>query len=213
MAPPVAVGARLQTDAASCARRASTVFDSSMVMVIGPTPPGTGVIQAAFSRAESKSTSPHSLPSGRRLMPTSMTTAPGLIMSPVTMRGLPVATTRTSARRVWLARSRVFEVQIVTVALRLSSMIAIGLPTMLLRPTTTASLPCQLHPDAVQHRHAPSRRAGRKAGFADHQAAHVLDVKAVDVLRHGRSFRAPSPRSPAWAAAAAPECRGCGDRR
>jgi hypothetical protein len=33
-----------------------------MVMVIGPTPPGTGVIAPATSLADSKSTSPHSLP-------------------------------------------------------------------------------------------------------------------------------------------------------
>ena len=41
-----------------------------------------------------ESTSPTSLPSGSRLMPTSTTAAPGLIMSPVMSRGLPVATTR-----------------------------------------------------------------------------------------------------------------------
>jgi hypothetical protein len=35
-------------------------LDSSIAMVIGPTPPGTGVIHAARSRAASKSTSPHS---------------------------------------------------------------------------------------------------------------------------------------------------------
>jgi hypothetical protein len=113
-----------------------------MVMVIGPTPPGTGVIIPATSLALSKSTSPHSLPSGRRLMPTSITTAPGLIMAPVTILGLPVATTSTSARFVWNARSRVFDVQMVTVASLASSISACGLPTMLLRPTTTASAPC-----------------------------------------------------------------------
>ena len=51
-------------------------------MVIGPTPPGTGVIQAARSLAAAKSTSPTSLPSAPRLMPTSMTIAPCLIQSP-----------------------------------------------------------------------------------------------------------------------------------
>ena len=45
-------------------------------MVIGPTPPGTGVMYEAFSRTPSKSTSPTSRPSGSRLMPTSITTAP-----------------------------------------------------------------------------------------------------------------------------------------
>jgi hypothetical protein len=45
-------------------------------IVIGPTPPGTGVIQPATAFAASKSTSPQSLPSARRLTPTSMTMAP-----------------------------------------------------------------------------------------------------------------------------------------
>src|SRR5688572_5453406 len=42
--------------AASCAAR--SVLFSSMVMVIGPTPPGTGVMSDATSRADAKSTSP-----------------------------------------------------------------------------------------------------------------------------------------------------------
>ncbi len=76
-----------------------------------------------------------------RLMPTSTTTAPGLIMSPVIIFGFPVATTRMSAIEVYCLRSRVFDVQIDTVALRASSINAIGLPTILLRPTTTALQP------------------------------------------------------------------------
>ena len=56
-------------------------------MVIGPTPPGTGVMAPATLTASAKSTSPTSLPlpSGftMRLMPTSMTMAPGLIQSPL----------------------------------------------------------------------------------------------------------------------------------
>jgi hypothetical protein len=39
------------------------VFISSMVIVIGPTPPGTGVMCDATSLTPAKSTSPHSLPS------------------------------------------------------------------------------------------------------------------------------------------------------
>ena len=39
----------------------STVFCSSMVMVIGPTPPGTGVMNPARSLASWKATSPTSL--------------------------------------------------------------------------------------------------------------------------------------------------------
>ena len=40
----------------------------SMATVIGPTPPGTGVIQAARAAAGANSTSPQSVPSGKRLM-------------------------------------------------------------------------------------------------------------------------------------------------
>lgn len=36
---------------ARCSPRACRVFSSRVAMVIGPTPPGTGVIQAAFSFA------------------------------------------------------------------------------------------------------------------------------------------------------------------
>jgi len=39
------------------ARAASSVFSSSIAMVIGPTPPGTGVIAEAIAEADSNSTS------------------------------------------------------------------------------------------------------------------------------------------------------------
>ena len=71
----------------------------SMQMVIGPTPPGTGVIFPAISFAFSKSTSPlriafpvfSFLPT--RLTPTSVTVEPGLIHSGFTRPGTPAATT------------------------------------------------------------------------------------------------------------------------
>src|SRR6266850_2449111 len=53
----------------------------------------------------------------------------------------PIAATRMSAVRHTPGRSRVFEWQMVTVALALVSNIAVGLPTMSLRPTTTAFCP------------------------------------------------------------------------
>jgi hypothetical protein len=95
----------------------------------------------ATSRTASKSTSPTSLPSGNRLMPTSITTAPGLTMSALIMRALPTAATRMSAWRVIAPRSRVFEWQIVTVAPALSSSSDMGFPTIVERPTTTACDP------------------------------------------------------------------------
>src|SRR5215470_5212933 len=84
-----------------------SVFFMSMAMVMGPTPPGTGVMARARLDADSKSTSPASLPESRRFTPTSMTTAPSLIMSPVMKRGRPAATQRMSARRQCAPRSRV----------------------------------------------------------------------------------------------------------
>ncbi len=58
---------------APAARR---VLASSMARVMGPTPPGTGVMYDALSTTASKSTSPTILPFSSRLMPISMTTAP-----------------------------------------------------------------------------------------------------------------------------------------
>src|SRR5260221_467282 len=71
-------------------------------MVMGPTPPGTGVIAPATAAASPKLTSPTSrnLPSrSTRLMPTSITDAPGLTQSPRTISARPTAATRMSARR------------------------------------------------------------------------------------------------------------------
>src|SRR5579862_1892703 len=64
-------------------RAAITVLASSIVIVIGPTPPGTGVIAPATSLTLAKSTSPTSLLS-TRVVPTSITTAPGLTISALT---------------------------------------------------------------------------------------------------------------------------------
>src|SRR5882724_12986679 len=77
------------------AQAARTVFTIRQAMVIGPTPPGTGVIAPAISEASAKLTSPTSfdlpLAPGTRLMPTSITVAPGLIQSPRTISGRPIA--------------------------------------------------------------------------------------------------------------------------
>src|SRR5262249_27022216 len=70
---------------------ARTVLYSSMVMVMGPTPPGTGVMAEASGRTTSKSTSPVSRPSGSRFMPTSTTAAPGRTMSAVRKWVWPMA--------------------------------------------------------------------------------------------------------------------------
>src|SRR4029077_3373098 len=89
------------------AHAARSVFTSKHATVICPTPPGTGVIAPATLSASVKATSPtrRVLPSaaGRRLMPTSITVAPGLIQSPRTISALPTAASTSSARSLGLA--------------------------------------------------------------------------------------------------------------
>ena len=55
----------------------------SIAIVRRPTPPGTGVIAPATSTALSKSTSPTNYLGAMRLIPTSITVAPGFIISAV----------------------------------------------------------------------------------------------------------------------------------
>ncbi|MDT4887259.1 hypothetical protein FQZ97_1236910 [compost metagenome] len=62
-------------------------------------------------------------------------------MSAVSTLRLPTAATMTSACSVMALRSFVALWQMVTVAFCCSSIMAMGLPTMLLRPITTACLP------------------------------------------------------------------------
>ena len=74
-------------------------------MVIGPTPPGTGVMKEHFGATSSNFTSPVSLNPlfmaglGTRVVPTSRTTAPSFTMSAVTKFGCPMAAIRMSAVR------------------------------------------------------------------------------------------------------------------
>ena len=77
-------------------------------MVIGPTPPGTGVMNPAFSLTASKSTSPRSLPL-TLFVPTSITTAFSLTISFFINPALPTAATKISAFFVSAARSLVLE--------------------------------------------------------------------------------------------------------
>src|SRR5262249_31676208 len=93
---------------------ASTTLVSSIALVIGPTPPGTGARYPA-TLATSSATSPVS-PASVRVIPTSTTAAPGLIMSAVISPGRPAAATTMSARDTSAARSRVPVWHSVTVA-------------------------------------------------------------------------------------------------
>ena len=118
-------------------------------------------------------------------MPTSMTTAPGFTMSAVIICGRPAATIRMSARRVCDARSRVRLWQTVTVASTPGCTIsdAIGLPTMLLRPTITQSAPAVVTPLACSMYSTPAGVHGAKPSFSPiEQLADVHRMEAVDVL-------------------------------
>ena len=64
----------------------SIVFFNKQAMVIGPTPPGTGVNALAFFETSSKSTSP-TIPLSVLLIPTSITIASFLTQSPFTSSG------------------------------------------------------------------------------------------------------------------------------
>ena len=83
---------------------------------------------------------------------------------------MPIAATRMSAARQKAAMSRVRLWQIVTVASApfCEQQRAIGLPTMSLRPITTACLPVDLDARDLQHAHhaVPACRAGSAAGPA-----------------------------------------------
>ena len=126
------------------------VFSIRQQIVIGPTPPGTGVMTDAFGSMAAKSTSPQSLPvSGSRFTPTSITTAPSETMSEVTNLGRPIATTRISALRVTEGRSAVRLCAMVTVAFSSRRSLETGRPTILLRPMTTARLPLISTPAAL----------------------------------------------------------------
>ena len=86
----------------------SNVFLSKHAMVIGPTPPGTGVIALATFFEDSKSTSPTILPLAL-FIPTSITIASFFIQSPFTISLTPTAAISMSALLHSVFRSFVFE--------------------------------------------------------------------------------------------------------
>ena len=73
------------------------MFSISIAIVIGPTPPGTGVIKDTFSYTEVKSTSPKR-PAFVRLIPTSTTIAPCFTNEPSIKLGFPTADTIISSK-------------------------------------------------------------------------------------------------------------------
>ena len=74
------------------------------------------------------------------------------------------------------------EWQIVTVACRCRSSSAAGFPTMLLRPITTASAPCELDAVLVEQLEDAERRSGHVRGRAGEKQPRIQRMDAVDVL-------------------------------
>ena len=160
-----------------------------------------------------KSTSPHSLPAALRFMPTSMTTAPGLTIAPVSVLARPTAATTTSARRVCAPRSGVRLWQIVTVASACEQHQRHRLADGVAAADDDRVLAAQVDAGALDQLHAAPRRARAKAGQAGDQAAGALDRVAVDVLVGARSPRSRAPARCASAAASGPGCRAPTGRR
>ena len=150
-------------------------------MVIGPTPPGTGVIAPATSLAEAKSTSPTNrvLPGSApatRLIPTSITVAPGLSQAPVTISARPTAAITMSARRTTSARSLVRLWAMVTVQFSARSSCATGLPTSTERPITTASLPERSPSNSLASIRQPSGVQGTRPGKPEASRPALIGV-------------------------------------
>mmetsp|Transcript_19828 Transcript_19828/g.62330 ORF Transcript_19828/g.62330 Transcript_19828/m.62330 type:complete len:236 (+) Transcript_19828:713-1420(+) len=142
---------------------------SRMAKETWPMPPGTGVIFEATFTASSKQTSPTILTApvlgfGALFMPTSITTAPGLIQEPLTKCGRPAQATRMSARRTTLSMSSVWEWQTVTVQSWAVRSAATGAPTVLERPRTTAVLPARPTPERSSSSMMAVGTAGRAVG-------------------------------------------------
>ena len=113
------------------------------------------------------------------------------------------------------------EWQIVTVACRWSNSSAIGLPTMSLRPITTARVPGDADLRSLQQLDDAGRRAGHERRAVLHEPADVDRMEPVHVLvgadrvEHlAFGVRRPSPRAAATARGCrrGPRC-GSGDRR
>ena len=92
----------------------SIVFFSKQAIVIGPTPPGTGVSALAFFETSSNATSP-TIPLSVLLIPTSITIVSFLTQSPLTNSGIPTAAIIISASKHSAFKSFVLECVIVTV--------------------------------------------------------------------------------------------------
>ena len=145
-------------------RAARTVLRSSIAIVIGPTPPGTGVSRPARARDGRVDVADEPAVGAvdadvddRRALasPCRRVTMPG---------DADRGDEHVGARASRAARSRVREWQIVTVACRCRRSSATGLPTMSLRPITTAFAPSSSTPYSSSSASTPSGVPGTCAG-------------------------------------------------
>ena len=84
------------------------MFFNKHAIVIGPTPPGTGVRAFAFFETSSNATSP-TIPLSVLFIPTSITIVSFLTQSPFTSSGIPTAATIISASKHSAFKSYVLE--------------------------------------------------------------------------------------------------------
>ena len=119
------------------------MFFIKQAIVIGPTPPGTGVRALTFFETSSNATSP-TTPFSTLFIPTSITIASFLTQSPLISSGIPTATIIISAFKHSFFRFSVYECVIVTVQFSLSRSWAIGFPFKFDLPTITAFFPLNL---------------------------------------------------------------------
>jgi hypothetical protein len=103
-------------------------------------------------------------------------------MSGVMKPGRPMAATRMSACRVISPRFRVLEWQMVTVAFSWSRSSAAGLPTVSLRPTTTACWPAMGMPLRLRISMIPAGVQGANAGLPACRRPALDGMKAVHIL-------------------------------
>ena len=200
------------------AQAARTVFASRQAIVIGPTPPGTGVIAPATFAASAKATSPT-----RRVLPPSPGDAVDADIDHGRARLDPVAAHHlrpadrgeqqigAAADRRQIARS--CECAIVTVAFSASSSCASGLPTMLERPITTASRPASEACTVFARMTQPSGVQGTSAGRPVASRPALTGWKPSTSLRRIDGGEHRAARRSASAAAVAPGCRAPPDRR
>ena len=115
-------------------------------------------------------------------MPTSITVAPGLIQSPRTISGRPIAAISNRRAGTPPANRASWNAQSVTVAFSASSNCATGLPTMLERPITTASSPASEWCTVLASRTQPSGVHGTSARHSTGEPAGIERMEPVNVL-------------------------------